>query len=115
MEQQNEGMTQDISQPEIPNNSESVNTPTEKMISQSEVNRLISANKREAYERGKREASVTPPSNGVRQQESASLGGMPQLSESHVEQMIAGKLQELALRERAQRISNDFVCRLESG
>ena len=115
----NEVRTQDASVAPIVEN----NISKERMIPQSEVDKLVYGVKRESYEKGQREAQaaeearraqmVAPMQAGMPQAQS--MGGMPQLSQEQVRQMIADEAQKRAREEHAMRFANDFVGKLEAG
>lgn len=72
-----------------------VQEANERLLSQSEVNDLVGKAKHAYYEKGKRDAleestraQQPPPQNG-----GGSMGGMPQLTEEQVRQMIADEAQ----------------------
>jgi hypothetical protein len=66
---------------------------SEKLLKQSEVNELVGRSKHEAYTKGLRDAqAATPPQAAT--PVAQSMGGMPQVTEDHVRQMIADEHQK---------------------
>ena len=73
---------QNIVTPEVP-----AQTPQEKLLKQSEVNELIGRVKHDAYSKGLRDA-------GVQSQPQSSMGGMPQITEDQIRQMVSDEAQK---------------------
>lgn len=93
--------------------------PEEKVLKQSEVNELVGRIKHEAFEKGKREALAAqtqsvpqqPPQVGQAQQ----MGGMPQVTEDHVRQMIADEAQKQTHLAAAHNMLSNFVSQMSTG
>lgn len=66
----------------------------EKVLKQSEVNELVGRVKHEAYTKGLRDAQVSIPNAAPAQQQGQNMGGMPQLTEEQVRQLIADEAQK---------------------
>jgi hypothetical protein len=81
---------------------------TEKMIPQSELNRIVGTQKAEAYERGRQEALATA-------QKSQSMGGMQQVSPDEVRRLIAEEAQKQAQTAHVQRVVGSLTQKLEAG
>lgn len=81
--------------------------PQEKVLKQSEVNELVGRIKHEAYAKGMRE--------GMAQQPQQSMGGMPQITEDHVRQMIADEAQKQTQMAAAQNTLSNFVQQMGAG
>jgi hypothetical protein len=86
-------------------------TPTEKMLSQSEVNNLVGKVKHEAYERGKRESlGGMKPSEHVQQN---TFGGMPQqMTEEHIAKIVNESLHNFS--QEAQRTAQEAHARRQA-
>jgi len=82
----------------------------EKMLKQSEVNELVGRLKQEAYAKGLRDAQGQ--SSPAPQQ---SMGGMPQITEDQVRQMIADEAQKQSQMAAAHNTLNSFVQQMSSG
>lgn len=91
--------------------------PQEKLLKQSEVNEIIGSAKREAYEKGKREslaeyqksqAHVQQPNYNANQ----TIGGMPQLSDEKIRQLINEEAQKMTNMAVAQKIANEFTQKM---
>lgn len=93
------------------------NKSTERMIPQSEVDKLVYGVKRESYEKGHREAQAAEEARRAQMAapQAQSMGGMPQLSQEQIRNMIAEEAQKRAREEHALRFANDFVGKLEAG
>lgn len=87
-------------------------TPQEKMLKQSEVNELIGKAKHAAFEKGKREALEA---QAQIQPQAGSMGGMSQLSEEQVRQMIADEAQKQAEFTQAQTLVSHFTQQMGAG
>ncbi|MFA6080720.1 MAG: hypothetical protein WC753_04580 [Candidatus Gracilibacteria bacterium] len=83
----------------------------EKMLRQSDVNELIGKAKHAAYEKGKREALDAH----TQQPQSGSMGGMPQLTEEQVRQMIADEAQRQTQVTAAHNMLNNFAQQMGAG
>src|SRR5690606_22632246 len=84
------------------------NVSTERMLPQSEVDRLIAGIKREAFEKGQRAAKTGVEASNPQQVESPvtssgnrSLGGMP-LTEDHIKGLISSEIKSLDQQHREQ-------------
>lgn len=91
---------------------------SQKLFDQSEVDRVAGKVREEAYQRGRREAEMELQRSGQPQ----SMGGMQQLSEEHVRNLIAQEAQKhmemqqaQALEASAHRDAKDFFDRLAVG
>jgi len=91
----------------------------EKMIPQSEVDRLVGAKKHEAYERGRREAlerlQAEQAPRAPIQETQNTFGGMPQFSEDRIRDLIAEEAHKRAQDEMGKRIVDDFVGKMQLG
>ena len=94
--------------------------PTEKMLPQSEVNRLVGSAKHEAAERARREVE-----SRYQSQAQQSMGGIPQLSEDQIRKMVSEaadkKAQEMSNlqmqeyhKQQANAFAQDFAKKMES-
>ncbi len=85
----------------------------EKLLKQSEVNELVGRVRHDAYSKGLREAQGAP------QQQSApvanSLGGMPQVTEDQVRQMIAEDAQKQAQVAAVHNVLTNFSNQMSTG
>lgn len=81
--------------------------PPEKVLKQSEVNELIGRIKHDAYSKGLRE--------GMTQQPTQNMGGMPQLTEEQVRQMIADESQKSAQMTAAHQTLANFANQMNTG
>jgi hypothetical protein len=108
--EQAEGIQQNIA-PGSPTNSQDVGEP---MIKQSEVNELLGKAKHAYYEKGKREALETSqqPSQS---QGGGSMGGMPQLTEEQVRQMIADEAHKQTQLAAAHNMLSSFAEQMKAG
>ncbi len=82
----------------------------EKVLKQSEVNELVGRIKHEAYTKGLRDAQQTTQS--VPQQ---NMGGMPQLTEEQVRQMIADEAQKQTQLAAVQHTLSNFHQQMQAG
>ncbi len=86
----------------------------EKLLRQSEVNELLGKAKHAAFERGKREAleqsSMQNAPNG-----GGNMGGMPQLTEEQVRQMIADEANRQTQVSQAHSVLNNFAQQMVAG
>ena len=85
----------------------------EKMLKQSEVNELIGKAKHAAYEKGKREAQGDTAN--MQSHNGASMGGMPQLTEEQVRQMISDEAQRQTQVAAAHNMLNNFAQQMGTG
>lgn len=94
-----------------------VEKPQEKLLKQSEVNEIVGSAKREAYEKGKREslaeyqksqALVQQPNYNANQ----TIGGMSQLSDEKIRQLINEEAQTMTNMAVAQKIANEFTQKM---
>jgi len=88
-----------------------VEKPVEKMLRQSEVNDIIGSVKKEAYEKGKREAASQPMQQPVQQHEQT-IGGVSQLSDEKIRQLINEESQKKTNYDTAQRIAQEFTQKM---
>lgn len=110
---------QDVQAPIVDKNIAS----TERMVPQSEVNFLVGNVRKEAYERGQKEAEMAIKAQrqaqevpqGASSYSPPSMGGMPQHSDDQIRRMIDEQAQKRALEESSLRFANDFVSKLEAG
>lgn len=93
-----------------PNQAQGV--PEEKVLRQSEVNELVGRIKHEAYAKGLRDAQQPAQAPVAPQQ---SLGGMPQVTEDHVRQMIADEAQKQTHMAAVQNTLSSFVQQMDAG
>jgi hypothetical protein len=87
----------------------------EKVLKQSEVNELVGRIKHEAYEKGKRDASTSNQPNGAPQQVGQSMGGMPQITDDQVRQMIREEAQKEAQMREVHQTLNNFTQQMNAG
>ena len=95
---------------------ESVSIPqdaAEKMIKQSEVNELLGKAKHASYEKGRREALEAMQAQ--QQPQGQSMGGMPQLTEEQVRQLIADEAQKQTQYTAAQNVLSNFAEQMKAG
>lgn len=131
MTEQVQSLSADQNQPVV---SESASIPSsapaqqEKMLSQSEVNRLIGKTKDEAYHKGMQDAlhrsqqqqpvdthQYQQPVVQQAPQQTQYVGGMPQLSEEQLRAKIIEEQQKLEQYKNYQGLVNSFVSKIESG
>lgn len=111
---QAEGMqVQSIAPNGVPDQAQGV--PEEKVLKQSEVDGLVGRLKQEAYEKGKRDALVHNAQNVQPQQGGQTMGGMPQITDDHVRQLIADEAQKQAHMAGVQQTLSNFVDQLKTG
>lgn len=92
----------------------------EKMLTQSEVNRIAARTKHDAYEKGRREAMAelekqrqeSQPADQTAGQ--SSMGGMEQLSRDDIRQLIEEEAQRKAEMAMAQKIAGEFTGKLDA-
>lgn len=89
--------------------------PQEKVLKQSEVNELVGRIKHEAYTKGLREAQLQATQQPMPNGAPASMGGMPQLTEEQVRQMISDEAQKQAHLTAAHNTLNNFVQQMGAG
>ncbi len=82
----------------------------EKVLKQSEVNELVGRVKHEAYSKGMRDAQG---SGQPAQPQGGSLGGMPQVTDDHVRQIIAEEAQKHAHMQAARGLLDNFVGQMD--
>ncbi len=86
----------------------------EKTLKQSEVNELVGRVKHEAYTKGLREGTQQQP-QAQPQAAATGLGGMPQVTEDHVRQMIAEEAQKQQHLQTINKTIDGFVKQMSSG
>jgi hypothetical protein len=86
--------------------------PEEKVLKQSEVNELVGRIKHEAYTKGMRDAAAQTQQVA---QPVQSMGGMPQITEDHVRQMIADESQKQAHMAAVQHTLSNFASQMGAG
>jgi hypothetical protein len=95
--------------------------PPEKVLTQSEVNELVGRIKHDAYSKGLREGQAAlqqpmqqnqPP---AAQLQAGSMGGMPQITDDHIRQLIADEAQKQSHMTAAQNTLTSFVSQLGRG
>lgn len=86
---------------------------TEKLLKQSEVNELLGKAKHAYYEKGKRDA--LEDRQVMQQPQGSSMGGMPQLTEEQVKQMIADEAQRQTQVTAAHQMLNNFAQQMGAG
>lgn len=109
---------QNIVPPEVPSQVIAQDAQPEKTLKQSEVNDLVGRVKHDAYAKGLRDAQATaapPPQTPPPATSGQSLGGMPQLTEEQVRQMIADEAHKASQVQAAQSMLNNFVNQMNSG
>lgn len=89
--------------------------PEEKVLKQSEVDALALRLKHEAYEKGKRDALAQNIQNAQSQQGGQSMGGMPQVTDDHIRQLIADEAQKQSQMAGVQQTLTNFVDQLKTG
>jgi hypothetical protein len=87
--------------------------PEEKVLKQSEVNELLVRLKHEAYEKGKMEAQAIHAQ--AQPQQAQQMGGMPQITDDHVRQLIADEAQKQSQMQGVQQTLSNFVDQMGSG
>jgi hypothetical protein len=103
---QAEGMQdQNIAPPVTPIPAQEVQP--EKVLKQSEVNELVGRIKHEAYSKGLRDAQQQAPTQ--------SMGGMPQITEDQVRQMIADEAHKQTQLAAAQQTLSNFANQWDAG
>lgn len=108
MDLSNEGMQDQSVAPET--SSSQQDAKLEKVLKQSEVNELVGRVKHEAYSKGQRDAlAQSVPANNQ------GLGGMPDMSDDKVRQLIAEEAQKQHHQASAMKVAQDFVSKMESG
>lgn len=85
----------------------------EKLLKQSEVDALVGRLKHEAYEKGKRDADVQRQNTSV--SPGQSMGGIQQLTEEQVRQMIADEAQKQNQFNEAKVMLDNFVNQMGTG
>ena len=85
----------------------------EKVLKQSEVNELVGRVKHEAYAKGLREAQMQAAP--AQQPQAGSMGGMPQITEDHVRQMIADEAQKQTHMAAVHNTLSNFVQQMGAG
>ena len=98
---------------------------SEKMVSQSEVNKLVGAVKAEAYDRGKQEALAQLQAQQAAQQQQAQMsqspqgdggmGGMQSVSQDEIRRMIAEENDRASNMAQAHQIANQFTQKMDAG
>lgn len=101
--------------------SSEVETPEEKMLKQSEVDKLIGRVKQEAsqraYERAKRELMDQQMTQQPTSQ-TQSMGGMPQqpqMSDEELNNRIARQIEEAERKAYSQKVAKDFLVKMQAG
>lgn len=85
----------------------------EKVLKQSEVNELVGRIKHEAYAKGLKDAQVSAPP--VQPQSNTGMGGMPQLTEEQVRQMIADESSRKVQTDAVHKVLTNFATQMGSG
>ncbi len=99
---------------------------SEKMVPQSEVNRIVGSEKANAYERGKQEALATLQAQQASQQAAqssqeqspqgdSSMGGMQQVSQDEIRRMIAEENERASNMAEANQIAYEFTQKMDAG
>lgn len=108
-----EGMQQSIAPSATPDQAQGV-PQEEKVLKQSEVNELVGRIKHEAYSKGMRDAqTATATPQPVPQ--GGGMGGMPQVTEDHVRQMIAEEAHKQTQLQAAHQTLSNFANQMGSG
>jgi hypothetical protein len=94
--------------------------PPEKVLTQSEVNELVGRIKHDAYSKGLREgqAALQQPMQQNQppiQSQAGSMGGMPQITDDHIRQLIADEAQKQSHMTAAHNTLTNFASQLERG
>ncbi len=90
--------------------------PAEKVLRQSEVNELVGRVKHDAYSKGLRDAQgMTQPNAQAAPQQGQGMGGIPQVTEDHVRQMIADEAHKQTQLAAAHGMLSNFVSQMGSG
>lgn len=111
------GMQQNISPEGTPNNL-AQDAPEEKVLKQSEVNELVGRIKHEAYSKGMRDAqatAVTPPIANQQSSGGSGMGGMPEITDDHVRQIIADEAQKQTQIAAAHDTLTNFATQMGTG
>jgi hypothetical protein len=91
---------------------------SEKMIPQSEVNRIMAHNREKLrndyYNRGREEALAELERNKKVSDQPSSMGGVKQFSQDDIDQMIESRIKERENQLYGQRTAHDFVSKLEA-
>lgn len=94
----------------------------EKMIPQSEVERIVKGRYADAFDKGKREAMAELQKQQPQQYQpeqahatNNSMGGMSQVSETDIQRMVDQRMQQQSQNAAAQHVVNQFIQKMESG
>lgn len=87
--------------------------PQEKVLKQSEVNELVGRIKHEAYSKGLRDAQTQTQEQPV--SSGSSMGGMPQLTDEQVRQIIADEAQKQNHLQAVQQTLTNFTNQMHAG
>jgi hypothetical protein len=82
----------------------------EKLLRQSEVNELVGRVKHEAYSKGMRDAQ-----GNTQQSQGSGLGGMPQITDDHVRQLIADEAQKQSQAAAVHQVLTNFSNQMSTG
>lgn len=110
------GMQQSNAVPMTPDQTQGV--PEEKVLKQSEVDELVFRLKQEAYQKGLRDAKQTSPESmkiGDSTQLGGGMGGMPQITEDQVRQMISDEAHKQNQLASAQQMLGNFAQQMGTG
>lgn len=100
-------------QPSAPSIQPAPSAPTEKTLTQSEVNKLVGNVKRETYEKAKRD--VMADAQPQVQTQVATAAPTESVSPENIRKMINEEAQKMAEMQTAQQVVNQFVEKMETG
>lgn len=93
-------------------------TPAEKMLSQSEVEKIVARTREKTrehyYNQGKQDALTERNSSQQQSVPAQSMGGVQQYSPDQIDRMIEDKIKERADQEYGHRIAQDFISKMNA-
>lgn len=95
--------------------SEAQDAQSEKLLKQSEVNELVGRVKHDAYTKGLRDAQAAPASQPQAAPAGQGMGGMPQVTDDHIRQMIADEHQKQAQVAAVHNVLTNFANQMGTG
>ena len=105
----------EISPSSSPNYQETKSLPSEKLFTQSELDKIVGRNREEFrdkyYNQGKQDAL----SDYNRQSNQQNLGGIAQQSPEEIERIVEQKIKERSQAEAANTIAQDFIGKMQTG
>ncbi len=94
-------------------------TPSEKLFSQSELDRIVGRTRAEVrdeyYNRGKQDALSQNSRQQPESSPSASMGGINQISPDEIDKIVEQKIRERSDAQTANQIAYDFIGKMKSG